>query len=148
MDESKQFFFKVFGVRQMFFQCLHAKATNEQVHPGQGPILGYLLHNGGGSQADIVRLMHVSAATVAVSVARLEKLGFVTRERNQANQRANVLLLTEKGRNAAVQMEQAMEEMGRAALNGFSAEDCKAMEGYCERIIQNLQNRYKQRSEA
>ena len=127
----------------MFFQCLHAKATTEQVHPGQGPILGYLLHNGGGSQADIVRLMHVSAATVAVSVARLEKLGFVTRERNQANQRANVLLLTEKGRNAAIKMQQVMEEMGSAALKGFSAEECKTMEGYCSRIIQNLRSQYK-----
>jgi len=148
MDETQQLINKVFNVRQMFFQCLHTKALSEPVHPAQAPILGYLLHNGGGSQADIVRLMHVSAATVAVSVARLEKLGFVTRERNQANQRANVLQLTEKGRNAALQMQQVMEEMGRVALKGFSAEDCRMMEGYCSRIIQNLQSQYKQRGEA
>ena len=126
----------------MFFQCLHTLGKADQVHPRQGPILGILLHGCGGSQADIVREMKVSAATVAVSVARLEKLGLVTRERNQQNQRANILRLTEKGREVAEQMEETMSEIGQIALEGFSPKERSVMEGYCNRMVQNLQNHF------
>ena len=142
MEEGKRFFQKIFGVQHVFFQCLHAMGV-EHVHPRQGPILGFLLHGGEGSQADIVRKMKVSAATVAVSISRLEKLGFVTRERNQENQRANVLRLTEKGRAVAVQMEAIMKEMSEVALEGFTSEEQEAMERYCDRMCKNLQQHYK-----
>ncbi len=141
MQGHKELFMKLFGVRQAFFQCLHAREQKEPVHPGQGPILAFLLHHSGESQADIVRMMRVSAATVAVSVARLEKLGFVTRERNQANQRANVLKLTERGRKVAIDMERTMERIAAVALDGFDEVECKIMENYCQRIVENLQSK-------
>ena len=142
MEDIKQFFLKFFAVKHVFFQCLHAQGQGRcaDAHPGQGPILGFLLHGEGKSQADIVREMKVSAATVAVSVARLEKLGLIIKERNQANQRANVLRLTEKGTETAKRMEQTMREMGQIALQGFTKEEYKNMESYCDRIVQNLQN--------
>ena len=143
MEEIKSLFFKVVGVRNTFFQCLHTRGGLGPVHPSQGPILAMLFHCGEGSQADIVRKMKVSAATVAVSIARLEKMGLVSRERNQANQRAYVLRLTEKGREVAGEMERTMTEMGRVAMKGFSPEECETLKDYCDRMIQNLQEHYK-----
>lgn len=147
MQEMKGLFFKVLGIKHAFFQCMHTQGVADQVHPGQGPILGFLLHAGGGSQADIVRTLNVSAATVAVSVARLEKLELVTRERNQANRRANVLMLTERGREVALHMEQAMNEVACAALKGFDAGERKTLESYCDRMMENFKTHYGTRSE-
>ncbi|MCL1855389.1 MAG: MarR family transcriptional regulator [Clostridia bacterium] len=97
-----------------------------------------LLHHQGLSQADLRREMKVSAATVAVSLARLEKLGFVTRERNRSNQRANVLMLTEKGVEAAICLQGAMQRVGQAALAGFSEEELQNLASFFQRMERNI----------
>jgi len=108
------------------------------VHPRQGPILSLLLHQQGLSQADLRREMKVSAATVAVSLARLEKLGFVTRARNQSNQRANVLALTEKGEEAAIRLQELMQRVGKAALAGFSEDELQRLANFFQRMERNI----------
>ncbi len=145
MKNSVHFVHSIFGVHHTFIQCLHACVHNSETgpHPRQGPILGLMLEKDGMSQADIVREMRVSAATVAVSLARLEKLGLITREKNQQNQRANILYLTEKGRNEATQMRQTMDEISEVAMEGFTPKEAQQLEGYCARMIQNLQQKYK-----
>ena len=140
MYESQSPFLKFFEIKRAFFQALHACNTAEQAHPGQVPILCLLLRTGESSQADIVRKMKVSAATVAVSVARLERLGLITRERNQTNQRANVLHLTEKGQKVAAEMNRTVAKLEETALLGFSAEEKLFIENCCDRMIQNLQD--------
>ncbi len=140
--EAGKFFPRLFGLQHQFFGCVHALMGSDHVHPRQGPILCLILHSEGMSQADIVRKMNVSAATVAVSLARLEKLGLILREKNQQNQRANVLRLTEKGREMARHLEWVMSEIARIALTDFTPEEVETLSGYCERMTLNLQNKY------
>ena len=111
----------MFRLQHVFFEAVRSQLDGAEVHPRQGPILGLLLHRDGISQADLVREMHVSAATVAVSISRLEKLGYVTRVRNQRNQRANVLALTDQGRKEAMRLERLMLDIGLAALEAAEA---------------------------
>ena len=143
MPQANRFFPQILGLHHMFFHCLHAKSSSDNAHPRQGPILGLLLRLNGMSQADIVREMDVSAATVAVSLARLEKLGLITREKNLQNQRANILRLTEKGTREALEMQRLMDEIGRTALEGFTDAEVGQMEAYCARMVQNMRQRYK-----
>ena len=142
MTQAKQFFSNIFGLNRMFFHCLHARSTSESAHPRQGPILGLMLQLENVSQADIVRAMRVSAATVAVSLARLEKLGLLTREKNQQNQRANILHLTEKGRQEALEMQRIMDDIGQSALHGFTEAELTQMDAYCARMTENLRQKY------
>ncbi len=142
MEKDFAVFKCIFGLQHAFFQVLHSQLGGMEAHPRQGPILGMLLHADGLSQADLVREMNVSAATVAVSLARLEKLGFVTRQRNQSNQRANVLALTEKGRQEAARMEQVMRELGQVALTGFSGQEIKEIITCFQRMKSNLHQHY------
>lgn len=143
MQEGKRFLSQFMALHHTFFHCMHACVGSDHVHPRQGPILGLMLHHEGMSQADIVRKMNVSAATVAVSLARLEKLGLIIREKNQKNQRANVLQLTDAGKREAVHLQEAMDEISETALNGFTVHEMEVMEASCARMMQNLRQKYK-----
>ena len=138
MWETQALFKSVLDLQHAFFESVRSQMGNAMVHPRQGPILSLLLHQQGLSQADLRREMKVSAATVAVSLARLEKLGFVTRERNQNNQRANVLTLTEKGEEAAIRLQGVMQRVGQAALEGFSEEELLALANFFQRMERNI----------
>ncbi|MCI6378141.1 MAG: MarR family winged helix-turn-helix transcriptional regulator [Clostridiales bacterium] len=130
-------------IARLYFDCVSVQMGEaERVHPRQAPILGMLLHNEGMSQAQLARALNVTPATVAVSVARLERLGCLCRERNAHNQRANVLALTPAGRAKAQQLLEAMEAVKIAAFDGFSQEELAQLGGYCARMTQNLRGRY------
>ncbi len=131
------------GIARLYFDCVSAQLGEaEHVHPRQAPILGMLLHNEGMSQADLARALKVTPATVAVSAARLERLGLICRRRNARNQRANVLALTQTGRAKAQRLLEAMEAVRLAAFEGFSEEELAQLDSYCARMTQNLRGRY------
>ena len=128
---------------KLYFACLRRRMNGEEhAHPRQGPILCLLLSRDGMSQADLVRKLDVSAATVAVSIARLVRLGYVTRERNMRNQRANTLYLTEKGRAEADRMRQAMDALCGVALAGMSPEERQTLAQLVRRMEENLRQSY------
>ncbi len=139
MDELREVFRHMFNMQRVYFDCARIRLGNDMsVHPRQGPIMGLLLHNDGLSQADLMRRLNVTAATVAVSISRLEKLGYVRRERNERNQRANVLMLTEMGRAEARKLEAALREVQNVALDGFTEDELQSIEAYCGRMTKNL----------
>ena len=138
MHEFPALFKSFLSLHHAFFESVRAQMRDSLAYPGQGPILSLLLRRQGFCQADLQREMKVSAATVAVSLARLEKLGFVTRRRNQNNQRANVLELTPKGEEAAVRLQEAMQRAGQAALRGFSEDDLEELAGFFQRMERNI----------
>ncbi len=143
MEDEFGIFKSVFGLQRMFFEAVRSQMEDADVHPRQGPILNLLLHRHAVSQADLMREMKVSAATVAVSLARLEKLGYVARERNQQNQRANVLTLTPEGRRKAESMHKLMHDIGLNALRDFTDEEKEVLRALCQRMEENLRIHYK-----
>ena len=138
MEEPRGLFRHMFNLQRVFFECVRIRLGNDMsIHPKQGPIMGILLKNEGLSQADLVRELGVTAATVAVSISRLERLGYVRRERNEKNQRANVLSLTET----------VLMEVRDAALKGFDDAELDQIMAYCGRMTRNLRTRYQQGEE-
>lgn len=113
-----------------------------KIHPRQGPILLILKRCKGLSQADLVRMMKVSAATIAVSISRLEKMELVKRKRNELNQRANILALTEAGESVAQQMETNFKTVGKAAIKNIDEKDIELMGLLCSRMIDNMQSSF------
>lgn len=128
----------LFELQREYLEHVRQALGSDSAHPRQGPILGLLLAMDGVSQADLVRRLGVSAATVAVSIARLERLGYVQRERNLHNQRANVLALTEEGRVQAQKLQTAMCAACSQALYGISEKDRKEFAALIARMADNL----------
>ena len=143
MNDKREMIEGFLELPKLYFDCLRRSlGHNEHAHPRQGPLLCLLLRMDGMSQADLVRELDVSAATVAVSLARLERLGYVQRERNMHNQRANVLRLTQKGREEAERMQQAMRQLCQEAIAGLSDEECALMHRIRRQMIENLRKTY------
>lgn len=90
------------------------------------------------SQAEVARALNVTAATVAVSAARLEKLGYVARRVNEDNRRANVIALTEAGRAEARRLGDLMDRVSREALRGLTAQERAQMLRLCDVMTSNL----------
>ena len=133
--------------RRCFLECVQNAMGDGGAHPGQGPILTLLMSEDGLSQADITRKLGVSAATVTVSVTRLERLGYVERRRNAQNRRAYTLTLTPEGRQAAERLHRTLREVSEAALAGFDEDEVRQLFDYFRRIYDNLNRRYSQGEE-
>ena len=128
----------LFELQRAYLDYVRQGLCAQDAHPRQGPILVLLLAMNGASQAELVRSLNVSAATVAVSVARLERLGYVRRERNQQNQRANALALTESGREQANRLQTAMRDACAQALRGLNEEDLTRLSTLLACMTDNL----------
>ena len=106
--------------------------------PRQAPVLAVLARGGEMSQAEVARALNVTAATVAVSAARLEKLGYVARRVNEDNRRANVIGLTEAGKGGGAAAGRLMDRVSREALRGLTAGERARMLRLCDVITGNL----------
>ena len=107
-------------------------------HPKQGPILCMLLELEGTSQAELTRRLNVSAATVTVSIGRLERLGYVRRHRNPQNRRAYELTLTAEGYAQAVKLNRAMNSACKQAVIDISPIELNRLCELLERMADNL----------
>lgn len=125
-------------VRLCFERTRDELGGDTGAQPRQAPVLGMLARSGEMSQAELARALNVTAATVAVSVARLEKLGFVAKRQNEDNRRANVIALTERGHVEARRVCGALDRVSAAALKGISEEERALLRTLFERITENL----------
>jgi DNA-binding MarR family transcriptional regulator len=89
-----------------------AKELEEyRVRSGQFEFLLYLYHEDGVSQETLAKFLKVSKATSARAVQSLEKEGYIIRQRDEKDQRAYKVYLTEKGKE--------MREIIFKKLNSF-----------------------------
>jgi len=93
---------------------LRVKMEEIGLHKGQGFILFHLWHHDGIAQNVIAHALHVSPATVTSMLQRMERDGWITRERDADDQRVVRVHLTEKAR--------ALHEEVRASFRDLEKE--------------------------
>lgn len=129
---------RVFELQRAYLDHMRQSLGADCAHPRQGPILCLLLQSEGVSQADLMRSLGVSAATVAISIGRLVRLGYVRRQRNPHNSRAYLLSLTADGRMQAERLRMAMRGAGEAAALGISDAELAQFCALLARLTDNL----------
>ncbi len=90
------------------------------------------------SQNDIARLMDVSAATVAVSLKKLEKRGYIKREIVQEDNRLNKIIVTEKGNKVVEQSKQIFDLADGKIFEGFTEEEKYSLSVLLQKLDANL----------
>lgn len=126
-------------------KCMHRKLEGKSlrgVYRGQLPLLSVLWVNGPHSQAELAGILHISPASIAVSLRRLEAGGFVRRLPVPGNLRANRVELTQKGAKAAFRAQEILLETTVCMLEGFSQQECEQALAYCSRMRDNLKRYY------
>ena len=103
------------------------------------PMILFLLKDKGregriAAQKELSDAMHVSPATVAVSLKSLEREGYVEKLADETDQRR----LTPKGEAAIQRCVQVFEAVDQSMFEGFRPEETRQACGYLMRMLHNL----------
>jgi len=95
------------------------------------------------SQTVIAEKMDISPSAVAVTLKKLEKGGYISRQCLVQDNRVNEVVVTEKGQEAIHQSIICFQEIEAAVLKDFSEEEMKQLISFLERMIANEENYYR-----
>jgi DNA-binding MarR family transcriptional regulator len=108
------------------------------VYRSQHQILMILADHTNLSQKELAERLYVSTATIAVTVKKLEKGGYITRIVDQNDNRINKLCLTEEGRHMVKISREFFKNVESQMFHDFSEHELTVMEQFMNRIYKNL----------
>ncbi len=113
-------------------------AQKAGLYYGQPMILEYIKEHNFCTQKELADSLHISPASVATSIKRLEKSGFVNRSTDKEDVRKNRLSLTDDGINILKEFRSICDETDKEMFKGFSEEECQLLCKYLQRLYNNL----------
>ncbi len=135
----------------MLFHAVHrarVNAVNTELHArglsdlGSPMILFILDHHGKkgeiASQRELAQALHVSPATIAVSLKSLERLGYVEKKVDERDARCNRVIITEKGEDALKQCFEVFEEIDARMMEDFSMQERELLNQLHKKVLNNL----------
>ncbi len=113
-------------------------ALNTGLYFGQLPVLAYISNNEGCTQKEIADWLKVSPASIALSTKRLQKSGFIEKKVDQLNLRRNMLTITPKGSETAIQCREGMIRFDQDMFSCFTEEEAADMLRLVEKLLTHL----------
>lgn len=126
------------------FQRLLQSSGVEEFNGAQGRIL-YVLW-----QAEDVPIVELSAATglakntLTSMLARMEESGLITRFPSPQDRRQTLIRLTPRAKGLQQRYDEVSQAMNEWFFGGFSPAEIAQLEGYLDRIVDNLEQSEKQ----
>ena len=114
------------------------KQYNIEINSAQGRIMFVLWQNDGISINGLAEKTHLKKSTLTSMLDRLEKMGYIRRQRSKKDRRKILIKRTEKDRTMEKKYVEVSEEMTRLYYKGFSKSQIVSFESDLERILNNL----------
>ncbi len=108
------------------------------IYRGQPEILEYLKEHGGCSQRELADFLGVTPASIATSLKRMSKAGFIERTPDEADRRINRMRLTEKGEATRKAGKAECDKIDKLMFSGFSDDEISVFSDMLSRIGKNL----------
>lgn len=108
------------------------------LHRAQHRTLMVLSKNEYKSQVELAKALEVSTATVAVTLKKLERDGYIQKISKAEDGRAKFVTPTEKGKAVVAKSRQTFETIDAQATRGFSDEELICLRQYLKRVYNNL----------
>ena len=108
------------------------------LHPGQPPMLHYILAHPGCTQKEAADELDVTPASAAASLKRLEKAGLVERIADEKDARRNCLYVTAAGREKLEEQKRVFDALDERMFQGLSEEEILFFKRTCEKMFDNL----------
>ena len=108
------------------------------LHRAQHRTLMVLSRNEYESQVELAKALEVSTATLAVSLKKLERDGYIQKTAKAEDSRAKFVTLTEKGKEVVEMSRTIFGKIDDQAVQGFSEEDLILFRKYLKRVYENL----------
>ena len=109
------------------------------IAPAQFPILLELWQKDGLSQQELVERADLKQATIANTLARMERDGLITREPNPDDARSRLIMLTEQARALQQQSTKIAKAINQTALSDLSADEQKLFLEMTAKIVARQQ---------
>ena len=143
MEEQKHRIIHLMGVTDRTLKRSISKQVEKTgVYCSQHRLLMILGKHPDCSQTELAERLEISPAAVAVSLKKLEKSGFISRQCQENDNRVNQVVITEKGWKIIDLSTQYFKEMENAFLSDFSEEELKQLQSFLERMIKNGEDYY------
>ena len=120
-----------------FSRSLLSRASELGFSPGQFPVLIELWNEDGLTQREILDRLEIEQATLANTLARMERDGLIRREPHPRDKRAVRNFLTDKSRTIETDAMAAAEEADQALFKGFRRFEKELMLEYMRWAIDN-----------
>ena len=127
---------------QSMKRVISKKVAGTVVYRSQHRMLMILGKHPDCSQSAIAEKLEISPAAVAVSLKKLEKAGYISRQCDEADNRMNHVVVTPKGKEVINQSIIYFQEVEDAMFKDFSEEEMETMEKFFIRFIQNGDDYY------
>ena len=118
--------------------AISTSLSGMKLYRGQPEILEYLNEHGDCSQKELADFLGVTPASIATSLKRMSKSGFIERTSDENDRRINRLRLTEKGKEIRLAGRAECDRVDKAMFNGFSDEEISSFTDMLSRIAENL----------
>ena len=143
MEEQKHRIIHLMGVTDRTLKrSISKKVEKTGVYCSQPRLLMILGKHPDCSTTELGERLEISPAAVAVSLKKLEKSGFISRQCQENDNRVNQVVITEKGWKIIDLSTQYFKEMENAFLSDFSEEELKQLQSFLERMIKNGEDYY------
>ncbi|TDF94497.1 MarR family winged helix-turn-helix transcriptional regulator [Paenibacillus piri] len=120
-------------------RAMHNLLQDQEVHPGQPPLLIALSEQNGQSQKELAERLRITPATLTVMLNRTEKNGLVERRPDEKDQRMTRVYLTEKGEGIHNEVVKALQLMEALCFEHFSGEEQETLRRLLLKMFDNLQ---------
>ncbi len=105
---------------------------------GQPMILEYVIEHDSCTQKEIAKAMHISPASAAVTLKRIEKAGLIVRITDENDSRKNHISVTEKGKKALKEFREICDATDEDMFRDFSLEERETLHNLLVRLHKNL----------
>jgi DNA-binding MarR family transcriptional regulator len=120
-----------------FARSLQKRATALGFSPGQFPVLLELWQQDGLTQKQLLDKLEVEQATLANTLARMERDQLIERTPHPSDRRAQIIRLTQLGRELEAKALEAATEADTAMFAGFKRFERELMIEYMRMVIDN-----------
>jgi DNA-binding MarR family transcriptional regulator len=108
------------------------------VYQAQHRLLMEIARHPNAAQTDIARSMDISPATIAVSLKKLEKGGYIHKAMDEGDNRFNQITITEKGHQVVERSQQIFAATDRQVFTGFTEEEQVTLSRLLQKLDANL----------
>lgn len=135
---NKEIIRQIIGFAMKHRKIMQNYLDETGVYQAQHHLLMIISHNQNASQKELAMSMDVSPATIAVSLKKLEKGGYIKKEMDKGDNRLNQITITEKGNKVIEQSKQIFESTDQKVLEGFSEEEKVNLSALLRKLDTNL----------
>lgn len=136
--ELKQLVHELISISVIHRCRITKSASKVGLYFGQPMIIQYISDHDRCSQKELAKALHISPASAAVSLKRIEKAGFIIRSQDEKDSRKNHLSVTKKGLDAVREFHKICKTTDEEMFRGFSEEERETLHSLLKRLHKNL----------